>query len=68
MNNISKPIYKGVFPVAPTPFTDTGEIEYEGIIKDITHRKRAEEVIKKRNLELSILNKVAVGLNLYPGG
>lgn len=42
---------------------ETGAIEYEGIIKDITHRKKTEEVIKKRNLELSILNKVAVGLN-----
>ncbi|MCG6881405.1 MAG: PAS domain S-box protein, partial [Deltaproteobacteria bacterium] len=42
---------------------ETGAIEYEGIIKDITHRKMTEEVIKKRNLELSILNKVAVGLN-----
>ena len=42
---------------------ETGAIEYEGIIKDITHRKKAEEVIKERNRELSILNKVAVGLN-----
>ena len=42
---------------------DTGAIEYEGIIKDITHRKRTEEVVRERNRELSILNKVAVGLN-----
>jgi len=42
---------------------ETGDIEFEGIIKDITHRKKAEEVIKERNRELSILNKVAVGLN-----
>jgi len=42
---------------------ETGAVEYEGIIKDITHRKKTEEVINKRNLELSILNKVAVGLN-----
>jgi len=38
----------------------TGGIE---IFKDITHRKQNEEVIKERNRELSILNKVAVGLN-----
>lgn len=43
---------------------ETGDIEYEGIIKDITRRKRAEEVLKQRNLELSILNRVAVALNL----
>jgi len=43
--------------------SETGAIEFEGIIKDITHRKKAEEVIKERNRELSILNKVAVGLN-----
>jgi len=42
---------------------ETGAIEYEGIIKDITHRKKSEEVIKEANRELSILNKVAVGLN-----
>ena len=42
---------------------ETGDIEYEGIIKDITHRKQAEEVIKERNRELSILNSVAVALN-----
>lgn len=43
--------------------TETGDIEYEGIIKDITRRKEAEEVIKKRNRELSILNSVAVAVN-----
>jgi len=42
---------------------ETGDIEYEGIIKDITHRKVAEEVIKERNRELSLLNSVAVALN-----
>ncbi len=41
----------------------TGDIEYEGIIKDITRRKRTEEDLKQRNLELSILNSVAVALN-----
>jgi len=44
--------------------SETGDIEYEGIIKDITRRKRAEEVLRQRNLELSILNRVAVALNL----
>ncbi len=42
---------------------ETGDIEYEGIIKDITHRKHIEEVIRQRNRELSILNSVAVALN-----
>ncbi len=42
---------------------ETGDIEYEGIIKDITHRKRAEKMIRERNRELSILNSVAVALN-----
>ena len=42
---------------------ETGNIEYEGIIKDITHRKQAEDVIKERNRELSILNSVAVAVN-----
>ncbi|MBW2514986.1 MAG: PAS domain S-box protein [Deltaproteobacteria bacterium] len=42
---------------------EAGDIEYEGIIKDITHRKQTEEVIKERNRELSILNSVAVALN-----
>ena len=42
---------------------ETNDIEYEGIIKDITHRKQTEQVIKERNRELSILNSVAVTLN-----
>jgi PAS domain S-box-containing protein len=42
---------------------EAGDVEYEGIIKDITHRKQTEEVIKERNRELSILNSVAVALN-----
>ena len=41
----------------------SGDIEYEGIIKDITRRKHTEENLKQRNLELSILNSVAVALN-----
>jgi PAS domain S-box-containing protein len=41
-----------------------GRVEYEGIIKDITKRKDAEQTITKKNLELSILNSVAVALNL----
>lgn len=43
---------------------ETGETEFEGIIKDITKRKQAEQIIKQRNLELSILNSVAVAINL----
>ena len=42
---------------------DTGDIEYEGIIKDITRRKYTEEDLKQRNRELSILNSIAVALN-----
>jgi PAS domain S-box-containing protein len=42
---------------------ETEDIEYEGIIKDITQRKIAEEVIKQRNRELSILYSIAVTLN-----
>jgi PAS domain S-box-containing protein len=41
----------------------TGDVEYEGIIKDITRRKNAEEIIQQRNQELSILNSIAVVLN-----
>ncbi|MDH3332296.1 MAG: PAS domain S-box protein [Desulfobulbaceae bacterium] len=41
----------------------TGGVEYEGIIKDITRRKQAEEIIQLRNQELSILNSIAVVLN-----
>lgn len=43
---------------------ETGDIEFEGIIKDITHRKQTEEILKKRNQELSLLNSIAVALNL----
>ncbi|MGD9034166.1 MAG: PAS domain S-box protein, partial [Desulfobacteraceae bacterium] len=43
---------------------ETGDVEYEGIIKDITRRKHQETVIKQRNLELSILNSIALTLNL----
>jgi PAS domain S-box-containing protein len=43
---------------------DTEEVEFEGIIKDITQRKRSEDLINERNRELSILNRVAVALNL----
>jgi PAS domain S-box-containing protein len=42
---------------------ETGDVEYEGIIKDITRRKKAEEIIQQRNQELSILNSIAVVLN-----
>ena len=41
----------------------TGGVEYEGIIKDITRRKQAEDIIQLRNQELSILNSIAVVLN-----
>ena len=43
--------------------SETGDVEFEGIIKDITRRKFAEEVITERNRELSILNSLAVALN-----
>jgi PAS domain S-box-containing protein len=42
---------------------ETGAVEYEGIIKDITRRKQAEKIIQLRNRELSILNSIAVVLN-----
>jgi PAS domain S-box-containing protein len=42
---------------------EAGTVEYEGIIKDITRRKQAEEIIEQRNRELSILNSIAVALN-----
>jgi len=42
---------------------ETGDIELEGIIKDITHRKRAEEETHQRNRELSLLNRIAMALN-----
>lgn len=43
--------------------SETHEVEYEGIVKDITHRKESEQIIRERNRELSILNSVAVALN-----
>ena len=43
--------------------SETGDIEYEGIIKDITRRKKAEVALKQRNLELSIINEIAKALN-----
>jgi PAS domain S-box-containing protein len=43
--------------------SETGDIEFEGIIKDITQRKLAEEAIIQRNVELSILNATAMALN-----
>jgi PAS domain S-box-containing protein len=43
--------------------TNTGDVEYEGIIKDITRRKQTEEEVWERNRELSILNSLAVSLN-----
>jgi len=43
---------------------ESGDIEFDGIIKDITHRKKTEETLRKRNEELSLLNSVAVALNL----
>jgi PAS domain S-box-containing protein len=46
---------------------ETGAIEYEGIIKDITRRKAAEQIIQQRNRELSILNSMAVVLNFAMG-
>jgi len=42
---------------------ETGDVEFEGIIKDITLRKEAEESLKRRNIELSLLNQTAVALN-----
>ncbi len=45
----------------------TGEVQYEGIIKDITRRKEIEELIQKRNRELSILNSIALAINYTMG-
>ena len=42
---------------------ETKEIEFEGIIKDITKRKIAERSLEQRNRELSILNEIALGIN-----
>ncbi len=41
----------------------SGGVEFEGIIKDITRRKQSEEVIHQRNRELSLINSIAVALN-----
>lgn len=41
----------------------TGEAELEGIIKDITPRKRIEMQVNQRNRELSVINSIAVALN-----
>lgn len=46
---------------------ETGVIEFEGTIKDITRRKNAEEIIQQRNRELSVLNSIAVALNFTLG-
>ncbi len=43
--------------------TRTGEVELEGIIKDITRRKQNEELINQRNRELSVINSIAVAMN-----
>lgn len=40
-----------------------GDVEFEGIIKDITRRKQNEDLISQRNRELSIVNSIAVALN-----
>lgn len=42
---------------------ESGDIEFEGIIKDITQRKMAEEAMIQRNVELSVLNATAMALN-----
>ena len=42
---------------------ETGDIEFEGIIKDITRRKRTEQNLKQRNRELLILNSISTALN-----
>ncbi|OGP63204.1 MAG: hypothetical protein A2V65_01810 [Deltaproteobacteria bacterium RBG_13_49_15] len=42
---------------------ETKETQFEGIIKDITHRKHTEENLRQRNRELSILNSIAMALN-----
>lgn len=42
---------------------ETGDVELEGTIKDITHRKQAEEETHQRNRELSLLNRIAMALS-----
>lgn len=46
---------------------ETGEIQYQGIIKDISRRKEVEELVQKRNRELSIVNSIAVAINHTTG-
>ncbi len=41
----------------------TGEVQLEGIIKDITKRKETAELMWKRNRELSVINSIAVTIN-----
>lgn len=43
---------------------ETGEVQFEGIIKDITHRKLVEDALRERNRELSIIATIAFALNL----
>ncbi len=43
---------------------ETGEVQFEGIIKDITHRKQVEDALRERNRELSIIATIAFALNL----
>jgi PAS domain S-box-containing protein len=45
----------------------SGAIQYEGIIKDITRRKEIEELVQKRNRELSVLNGIALAINYTMG-
>jgi PAS domain S-box-containing protein len=61
-----KPIY---VLVSSRSYKDpkTGEVQYEGIIKDITRRKEIEELIQKRNRELFILNGIALAINYTMG-
>src|SRR5262249_49879960 len=41
-----------------------GNVErYQGVVLDVTERKRAEEEIRRRNRELYVLNNIAVTLN-----
>ena len=42
---------------------ETGDIELEGIIKDITDRKQTVEETHQRNRELSLLNRIAMALS-----
>ncbi len=42
---------------------ESGEVEFVGVIKDITERKQNEEIIRQRNRELSLVNGLAVALN-----